>query len=298
MALSAVKSWFGRPVPPPADAPVPKIEPILTVAVPPLVPVRPPLSWTRGRLAITDAMWGEGYQFPGGEIETLRLAKPLGLSKASTLLLLGAGGGGPACSLAKQLGVWVSGFESDPNLVAVAIDRIARRNMTKHAQTESWNPAEPKFRERFYHHALALEALHGSQPERTLTAIATALKPTGHLMMLDLVANSPLDPANPVVAAWARLERREPGALPTTVAITRILGRLGFDVRVAEDVSDRHITQVLTGWRTTVRTMEDVRPSRTGAMQCVQEAELWMLRLRLIQAGMLRLVRWHAIGGG
>jgi cyclopropane fatty-acyl-phospholipid synthase-like methyltransferase len=246
----------------------------------------------------TDALWGAGYQFPGGEIETLRLAKPMGLSKASSLLLIGAGGGGPACSLAVQLGVWVSGFESDPDLVAAAVERIEHRNLTKRAQIESWNPFEPNFREHFYHHGLALEPLHGSQPERTLTAIAAALKPSGHLMMIELVADSPLDPANPVVAAWAHLERRDARALPTEVAITRILGRLGFDVRVAEDVSDRHTHQALTGWRSTVRAMENVPPTRREAMRCVQEAELWMLRLRLLQHGSLRLVRWHAIGGG
>lgn len=301
MALSAVKNWFGRPIPPPTEASrrVPRVEPSMAMTeAPPLVLSGPPPTWTRDRLVTTDALWGAGYQFPGGEIETLRLAKPMGLSKASSLLLIGAGGGGPACSLAVQLGVWVSGFESDPDLVAAAVERIEHRNLTKRAQIESWNPFEPNFREHFYHHGLALEPLHGSQPERTLTAIAAALKPSGHLMMIELVADSPLDPANPVVAAWAHLERRDARALPTEVAITRILGRLGFDVRVAEDVSDRHTHQALTGWRSTVRAMENVPPTRREAMRCVQEAELWMLRLRLLQHGSLRLVRWHAIGGG
>jgi hypothetical protein len=243
-------------------------------------------------------LWGDGYQFPGGEIETLRLARPMGLSKACSLLLIGAGAGGAACSLAVQLGVWVSGFEADPNLAAAAIRRIAQRKLTKHAQIEVWNPAEPKFRQHLYHHGLALEPLRGRHPERTLSAIAMALKPTGHLMMIELVADSPLDPANPIVAAWARLEQRDPEAVPTAISITRILGRLGFDVRVEEDVSDRHTTQALTGWRTTVRTMKDAPPSKRAAMRYVLEAELWILRLRLMRTGQLRLVRWHAIGGG
>jgi len=278
---------------------VPKVEPRLTPAEARLlVSPGPPPSWTADRLLTTDGLWGEGYQFPGGEIETLRLAKPMGLSKASSLLLIGAGAGGAACSLAVQFGVWVSGFETDPDLVAAAVDRIARKNLTKHAQIETWNPAEPSFREGFYHHGLLLEPLHGCQPERTLSAIARALKPSGHLMMLELVADGPLDATNPVVANWARLERRDPGALPSEVSITRVLGRLGFDVRVAEDVSQRHISHALTGWRIMVRSMEEVHPTRKQAMRSVQEAELWLLRLRLFQTGSLRLVRWHAIGGG
>ena len=302
MAMSAVRNWFGRHLPHVSDdvhAP-PLIAPLIDAAKEELPPVRmrPPPSWTPERLITTDSLWGDGFQFPGGEIETLRLAKPLGLSAATSLLLIGAGGGGPACALAAQMGAWVSGFESDPNLVAVAIDRVAHRNLVKRAQIETWNPDEPHFREHFYHHGLALEPLRGSLPEQTLSAISAALKPSGHLMMLEIVADTPLDPANAIVSAWARLERRDIRRLPSEVSITRILGRLGFDVRVAEDVSQRHIHQALMGWRTNVRSMENSRPSRREAMRYVEEAELWMLRLRLFQLGWLRLVRWHAIGRG
>jgi SAM-dependent methyltransferase len=301
MALSAVMNWFGWLEPAPAEQPreMRRLSPVdvADLAVP-QVAGRPPPKWNRDRLKITDALWGQGYQFPGSEIETLRLAKPLGLSKASSLLLLGAGSGGAACSLAIHLGVWVSAFEADPDLVAAAVDRIARRNLTKHAQTEMWNPDEPKFREGFYHHGMALEALHGSQPERVLSAVTRALKPSGHLALTELVADTPLDPGNPVVAAWAHLERRNPKALPSEITITRILGRLGYDVRICEDVSDRHVNQALAGWRSLVRVMGDAPPTRREAMSSVQEAELWLLRLRLFEIGSLRLVRWHAIGGG
>jgi SAM-dependent methyltransferase len=300
MALSAVMSWFGRNPPPQAQEP--RAKPMIEAFAPdPSVPVvsgQPPPTWNTDRLKITDSLWGDGYQFPGGEIETLRLAKPLGLSKASSLLLLGAGAGGAACSLTRQFGAWVSGFEADPDLVAAAVDRLTRKNLAKHAQTELWDPEEPKFRDGFYHHALALEALHGHPPERILSAIARALKSSGHLTMIEVIADAPLNPADPVVAAWAHLERRDPRKLPTDVAITRILGRLGFDVRVCEDISERHMSHAMTGWRTLVRSMEDAPPTRRAAMRSVQEAELWLLRLRLFQTGSLRLVRWHAIGGG
>jgi SAM-dependent methyltransferase len=300
MALASVMNWFGlqQAPPPKAIRAIPRDEPVQAPDQSvPVVSGRPPPTWNQDRLKTTNALWGAGYQFPGGEMETLRLAKPLGLTKASSLLLVGAGGGGAACSLAVQLGVWVSGFEADTDLVAAAVDRIARRNLTKHAQSEIWDPEDPKFREGFYHHGMALQPLHGSQPEQVLAAISRALKPSGHLVMIELVADTPLDPASPVVAAWAHLERRNPRTLPTDVAITRILGRLGFDVRVCEDISQRHVDHALAGWRSSVRNMEDAPPTRREAMCSVQEAELWLLRVRLFQTGLLRLVRWHAIGG-
>jgi cyclopropane fatty-acyl-phospholipid synthase-like methyltransferase len=298
MALSAVMSWLGRPMR--LDPREPRLEPDVEPAPMPglgPLPSRQPLAWTPERLATTDALWGEGYQFPGGEAETLRLANPLRLTAASSLLLLGVGGGGPACSVASHLGAWVSGFEADPGLAAAAAERIAHGNLSKRVQIETWDVNNPSFRKHFYHHGLGLEPLHGSHPGKMLSAIAGALKPDGHLMMLELVADKPLDPANPVVASWARLERRDPTKVPTEALITGILRRLHFDVRVVEDVSQRHIEQVLTGWRNSVRSMEGERPTSRKAMCCVEEAEMWLLRMRLFQIGSLRLVRWHGIGG-
>ena len=303
MAISAVINWFGR-----AKFEVPVMRPMTRVveappadtgfADDPDAPTGYEPAWTPDRIATTDILWGDGFQFPGGEIETLRLAKPLGLSAASSLLLLGAGGGGSSQVLATRLGVWVNGFEADPVLAAAATERIARNNLGKRARIESWDPNVPVFRKRFFHHGLALEPLHGSQPELVLAAIGAALKGTGQLMMTELIADHPLNPSHPLIAAWARLEHRDPTTLPTEVAITRILGRLGFDVRVIEDISERHTHQAMMGWRAAVRMMENVRPSRREAMAYVREAELWLVRLQLFQQGQLRQVRWHAIGGG
>src|SRR5580704_164142 len=72
----------------------------------------PPTLWNRDRIAVAASLWGEGFTFPDGQQETLRLAKPLGLSNATSLLLLGAGAGGPACCIAAELGGWVTGFEA------------------------------------------------------------------------------------------------------------------------------------------------------------------------------------------
>lgn len=252
--------------------------------------------WPRERILITDSLWGSGYQFPGGEIETLRLAKPLGLSAASSLLLVGAGSGGPACSLATQLGVWVSGYDADQALTHAALDRIAHHRLDKRVQAETWDPARPDFPLHYYHHCLALEPLRGTKPEPTLAALAGAIKPGGQLMMTELVADTALDPRDPTVRRWAELEHRDPSRLVPELGITRVLRRLGFDVRIAENISRRHMDQALLGWRMQVRAMEEIeRPSASQAALLVREAELWLMRLRLFRSGRLRMVRWHAL---
>ena len=292
MAMKPFREWFGRSGPDPA---IPRPEPPAPAR--PEAPPEPPRTpWPAARLAVTDALWGEGYLSPGGEVEVLRLAKPLGLSAASSLLLLGAGAGGPPCSISAKLGGWVSGFEADPELLTAATGLAARGPGAKRVQLAGWDPRDPAFRAHFYHHGVAFEPLAGAPPEPVLAAVADALKAGGQFMLTELCATPGLDPAHGTVIQWAGIERRDPRALPAEAAITRTLGRLGFDVRVAEDISERHMRAALAGWRAAVRRMEDDRPTPAEMMRYVREAELWLLRLRLFQSGWLRLIRWHAIG--
>lgn len=300
MMAPAIRNWFGRgggvTMPPvaPTDISAVNKTPSFSAGIITETSSR----WPTERMDVVDALWGEGFLFPGGALETMRLAKPLGLSAASSLLLLGAGAGGPACTVATKVGVWVAGFEVDPDLVNAASERIIRSKLGRRAQVETWNPAEPEFTPRYYHHGLALEPLRGSAPEPTLAAIASALKPGGQLSMVELVATAPLELSDPTVARWSQLENRDPATLPSEVTITRVLGRLGFDVRIVEDISQRHMQQALLGWRTSVRGMEDEKPSPRMAQQLIGEAELWLMRLRLFRSGRLRMVRWYAIGRG
>ncbi len=254
----------------------------------------PPSHWGRDRIAVVELLWGEGFISPAGEQETLRLAKPLALSEATSLLLVGAGTGGPACCVAAQLGAWVTGFEADPDLAEMAMERSTRSGLGRRAEIKTWDPAAPNFSRRSFHHALALEALRGEAPGPVLVAIFRALRPGGELMMVELVADQPLDPADLGVMAWSRLEGRRP-TVPSQRAITAALGRLGFDVRVAEDISLRHMQQALQGWHGAMRGMRERKPSHAMAKLLVGEAELWLRRISLMREKRIRLVRWDAI---
>lgn len=264
-------------------------------------PTRPasaaaPAIWNPDRVQMVEALWGEGFVAPGGATEALRLAKPLGLSKTTTLLLLGAGLGGPPAAVAAQLGCWVAAFETDSDLVSLAQER--RRAAAKRVTIEEWDPAQPRFRPDFYNHALALEPLRGAPPAAVLDAIAGALRLGGQLVMTELVAEQPLAATDPVVAAWCRVERR-PADLPSTGQVTNILRALGFDVRVVEDVSERHLTLAMAGWHGAIQRLKaGPRPSRRQAAALVAEAELWLCRLRLLRERRLRLIRWHALSPG
>lgn len=296
MRLANLRNPFARSRPP-----VPAAPPALPVAVAPAV-ATPAVRWTPARIAIADELWGDGFVFPGGDEEVLRLTVPLGLSEASTLLLLGAAAGGAARAVVAGLGAWISGHEADPALVSVAAWRLPRAGMlvARRATVVPWNPQAPVFRRRGFDHALALEALRGA-PGRPvpvadlLLALAGALRPGGHLVLVDVVATGRLDAADPMVRSWAEAEGRVPN-LPTEAALTAALAELRFDVRVTEDISARHMRLAVQGWKRLVRDLSVAHPDRPRAAAVVAEAEVWMRRLKLMHAGQVRLVRWDAIG--
>ena len=255
--------------------------------------------WPKARVAAVEALWGEGFSLPGGEPETLRLVKPLQLSSSVTLLLLGGGLGGPAKAISAGLGAWVASFEADPELCALAASRALPADGGKPRVTvAAWDRAQPHFKPRSGKHALLLEAMRGSKPAPLLESLAGALSPDSQIVLTELVSDDAPSDRDREFAAWCRLENRQPD-MPRTAEVTDALERLRFDVRVTEDMSDRHITQTLGGWRDAVHAMSaGPRPAAHMAAAFVTEAELWLLRIRLMRRLGVRLMRWHAIRSG
>jgi hypothetical protein len=252
-------------------------------------------TWPLARLAMAHLLWGDGYILPGGEIETLQLARPLGASAATSLMVIGSGSGGPASAVARNLGTWVTGLESDPDLLAASIKYITRAQLQKKVSIKSWDPLNPVFVPRSHHHCLALEPHLGPRPEPILDGLSGALRPGGQLVLTGLATAAMLDLTDPTVTRWAVLERSDPAEVPSAVSITRMLGRVGLDVRIAEDISARHMDHAMLGWRVLLRDLHDNKPTPSQALQLVTEAERWLLRRRLIRSGPLRMMRWHAI---
>lgn len=310
MLPAAMRSWFGQlPAAPgasPSDdggaAPDQSPAPADTKTAPGPPHEHPsrqaPNLWPTARTAITNHLWGRGFTFAGGEVETLQLIRSLGLSSASSLLLIGGGGGGPASAIVRNFGTWITGLEADPVLVANAKAMIRSAQLEKKASIGLWEPDNPQFARGKHHHCLAIEPLRsGSAAEPIIDSLSQTIKPNGQLVMVDLVADAL--PTNDVaLARWAKLEGRSLPAIPTANAVTRMMTRVGFDVRIVEDISTRHIRNAMIGWRSTLRELQREKPAALVAAQLVSEAELWLLRVRLLKDKRLRMMRWHAIGRG
>jgi hypothetical protein len=82
--------------------------------------------------------------------------------------------------------------------------------------------------------------------------------------------------------------------LPTGAAVSAALRREGFALGAVRDLSETHIALVRAEWNAAIARLraEGMRPDPVYAA----EAAYWRARLRLLRAGALRLVCWHAVG--
>lgn len=234
----------------------------------------------------TDRLWGEGMAIPGGAEEVLRLAALLPLAPAHTLLLAGLGAQAAGTAISGARGCFVASHE----LLGPGTAPPSRRKPPKRVTTANLSPDAPEFRPAYHQHALLLEPFRqGGAPERLLRATALALRDGGDLVLLELVARDPIEEAR-----WLKLEDRL--SPPGETVMTRALEKSGFRVHVVEDAGARHQRAALLGWATVLEALrhEPVRPTPAAAIALVTEAEAWLLRLRLMHQGRLRLLRWHA----
>ncbi|MEO3472273.1 hypothetical protein AAFN86_10430 [Roseomonas sp. CAU 1739] len=237
------------------------------------------------RAAWADRLWGDGMAIPGGAEEVLRLAALLPLTPAHTVLLAGLGARAAGGVVAGARGCFVSAHEVD--LVPAP---PGRRALSRRVTAATLSPGAPSFRAAYHQHALLLEPFRaGGAPERLLRATAAALRDGGEVVLLDLVASG-----RDADARWLAAEARQ--SPPPEAAMPEALEKAGFRIHVVEDAGARQQRAVMLGWITLLEAlrMEPARPTPQAAAALVAEAEAWLLRLRLLRDGRLRLLRWHA----
>jgi hypothetical protein len=307
MFLSNLGRFFGRAPPPMPAAPPPEERGAAKAA--PVAPQRPAARkrnptalpadpWSDRRIAVSNRLWGTGFILPGGEPEIIRLSKPTGATGDNRLLLVGVGSGGAALVIEQNTQTWLTALESDPHLLAAARALVTAAKLGKRVVVDAWDPVQPQFKPAGHKNCLALEPMRQAGCGTILPALAGAISPGGNLIVTDIASMEPIPPGDPLIARWAALEHRKINAIPTPQAVAAVLQAHRMDLRIAEDISQRHIDQVMLGWRELVAAMAENKPPPDEASRVVAEAELWLLRRKLIETGRLRMMRWHAIKPG
>ncbi|WP_161973683.1 class I SAM-dependent methyltransferase [Hwanghaeella grinnelliae] len=254
-------------------------------------------SWSGSRLNFCRRLWGEEFEVvsPGGTEFSVRLVRPMALTSENSLLDLSAGLSGGTRQIHKELGVWVTGMERNPELAREAAALSKMKGLDRKVPITAYEPDKISLKPTSFDGVLIRETLY-TIPDREafLRKVAASIRPFGHLVLTDLMLVNEEAKKDRKVAAW--LKRDVADASPDLVgAYTPVLEELGFDVRVEEDESDAYHAYVLQGWATFVEGLSKEDLNRELVSLMMIEADFWVNLMRALQAGKVRLCRVHGI---
>lgn len=247
-------------------------------------------------LTVRQWLYGPGHIIPGDANYVLELVKPFHLTPAMTLLELGSGLGGPARAIAEAFDTYVTGYERDSYLADRATEETATRGLSRHVQISAYDPETFELRTGFYDHALARQATYCvEQKERFLRVVNQAMKPFGQLILTDFVRDRAVDD-RPELATWETTLEYQP-QLWTAAQYSDCFKSLGFDLRIANDITPEYRRIILLAWRDFLDRGELRQLRAAQAVPVIDEVERGLRTVAALESGALKFYYFVALGG-
>ncbi|MBL8699206.1 MAG: class I SAM-dependent methyltransferase [Alphaproteobacteria bacterium] len=263
-------------------------------AAPPADAVPIPDAWTAERVRVSELIWGDGFNFPGGAEAALDLIKPFALSKEKTLLDVGCGLGGGARAVAKSIGAWVEGLEPSATLAVAGMHASEAAGMGKKATVQHFDPQAGKLPTKRYDAVFVRQVLGlVTDKPRLIKGLSSCVKPGGQIMFVEL-ALAKADGDSEALQAWRAVEDAAPHP-PTVEFIAGALSREKVDVRIAEDFSPTFKAQVLAGWASLADQLQGKEVTPEEKPLLARELDLWAKRIAACEAGDLKIARVSGI---
>jgi cyclopropane fatty-acyl-phospholipid synthase-like methyltransferase len=268
--------------------------------LPPAPAAEPPTiaGWPERRRQLVERLFGAGMVTPGGVGAVHRLTEPLHLTPAMTVIELGAGLGGIARLLAREAGLWVTGFEPDAELAAAAVDASAREGLAKRAVIKCVPFAGLDLRPASIDAVVAKEALFTVADKPALFArLRRFLRGGAQISLSDYLRLGAPDAT--ALRVWAAHEPVEPH-LRSPQELRDMLERIGLEVRVMEDISADYRAAALAAFASMAQAMKGDPDAEVWRPWLVSEAEHWGRRLAALESGEMAVFRCYARmpGGG
>ena len=253
----------------------------------------PKQRWETSRVSLVQKVWGEGFTTPGGRKYTTDMVTSFGLDPAKTVLELGTGLGGAARAMCEKFGVWVTGFEVDPDLAVAGMALSVKAGMGEKVPVQVFDP------DTFEHKGASVDCVFSKEflfsvkdKNKFLKEIEHLLKPKGQFMFTDFML-SEVHLRSPTLENWIENEPQtpRPWALED-YEIGLIAAKL--EVRVTEDITETFRAMVIKGWADYTASTESGSVGSESAPALVDEVELWTRRIQAIDSGDLKVYRIHA----
>ena len=260
---------------------------------PPEKPIDP--EWPPHRVRLMDRLWGLGHSMPGGDEYILEQFRVFSPSSAMSMLQVNAGMGGDGRSLALNFGTWVTSIETSEPLVESGMKESYKHGLEKKAPVISSKPDRMKVRPNGFDVVFSRLGLHRLEDkEKTIEQMCAGVKPAGHLLMIEFMPGDKPDAG--ALEHWAENEPLRPHLIPGPRLAELIRGQ-DMDLRVVQDVSPDYRKMVMRGFATLMGGLKKkhLKEDRELGVALMREAEIWMRRLALMDSGVLKIVRFHAL---
>jgi cyclopropane fatty-acyl-phospholipid synthase-like methyltransferase len=249
--------------------------------------------WSLARQQSVVTLFGEGMTRCIPDDVKSNLTQPLGINKKLSVAELGSGLGGFARWVSEEYNAYVTGYEPDQILQDAAIEMTkmagrARKVNFFHCDFEDFNP-KPRSADVVF----TSEALFPVQNKAgCFAAIYKLLKPSGQFMMSDYMLEGTA-PDAPELNSWR--EEEPIGANPIDVQETRkLLNAAGFEVSIAENITPEYKANVLRAFADYATRTRNGEKSGHLHEWILKEGEMWMRRIKLMEAGHLKVFRIYA----
>jgi SAM-dependent methyltransferase len=253
--------------------------------------------WSAERIEVVERLWGPELSTPGGIDHIVDMVRPLGLNPTMTVLEIGAGLGGGTRAICEEFGCWITGYEQWPVLAEAGMAHSRRKDMDKKAPINLFDPDSVELKPKSYNAVYAKESLFTVPNKATLMPmIHLALRPGGQLVFTDYVIPESGKPGGRA-QSWIESEPLRP-YLWAKDDYVECLQNLQFDIRIAEDITAKHQSHVLEGWRRLAAALEPGSVAPATVPHLVKEAELWARRSAVLKSGEVKVYRYFAIKAG
>ncbi len=254
--------------------------------------------WDEARLKVTQLVWGEGFCGPGGRQNVVDMSKLLALSPKMSAMVIGAGLGGPSRVLAQEFGVWINGYERCEALAEEGMKISTSKGLEKKAPIIHLDLDDNPNFDRVFDRAFSKEVLFLIKNKAPLfKTIFEQLKDDSLFLISDFIIRDKGGMSTPNMVDWVKHEPLEPFPL-TAEAMIETLEKVGFSIRIHEDISDHYLDMINAAWENTEDTIKQIAGNDDAAknnMRAIQtEANLWNRRTKVLRSGELRLYRFLA----
>lgn len=252
----------------------------------------PTTYWTEWRINLMERLWGKSFLLPGGTDFVSDLTKPLSLNAEASVLVLGAGMGGPANLIANKFGAFIDGIEPDPELAKASAERAAVVKGISRVTIKNLTIDDDAAFDRKYDAIFGQEILlQRADITEFLNRCAGALKDNGKLVITDFTR--PDEAAAGAADAWLKYEGAA-GPTHNEGELRALFKAAGFRMRTVEDLTDRYVGLVLDGWVALEESLRANAANREILLGMIEEAERWALRVTLLKSDQISYTRLFA----